>query len=101
RARPPRTTPFPYTTLFRSPDARAERTGPGEQEVPGQDRHIVPPQEVRAVGPTPGGGRVHHVIVVQAGKMRQLDQHRGVQDLFSIDRKSTRLNSSHVSISYA
>src|SRR5262245_62453175 len=57
--RPPRSTLFPYTTLFRSPqppgEGRAAR--PGKRPYPGQ--------------PRPG------------------------------DRKSTRLNSSHLGISYA
>src|SRR5438874_9815175 len=63
---PPRSTLFPYTTLFRSPvdrrDPHAER-----------DRRHVDPELHRG-----GSGR-----------------HLGT------DRKSTRLNSSHVEISYA
>src|SRR5215471_19838693 len=58
--RPPRSTLFPYTTLFR-PRARADRAGPDE-------------------------GRRGH-----AGSRPRLAR----------DRKSTRLNSSHVEISYA
>src|SRR5690349_23672289 len=57
--RPPRSTLFPYTTLFRS---RHRRHGGGGSGGPG-----------RAQGGRRGGG----------------------------DRKSTRLNSSHVEISYA
>src|SRR5438874_8361977 len=59
--RPPRSTLFPYTTLFRSP----LDTG-----------HLVG----QVVGRHQPRGRLHH--------------HVG-------DRKSTRLNSSHVEISYA
>src|SRR5690606_40441319 len=55
--RPPRSTLFPYTTLFRSSDARLPR----------------PP-----LPPTQSGSPDH-----------------------AVDRKSTRLNSSHVKISYA
>src|SRR4051812_49739439 len=64
--RPPRSTLFPYTTLFRSiraaPDGQCRFAGPhpGRQEPGGTDRHAA-----------------------------------------RIDRKSTRLNSSHMSISYA
>src|SRR6266496_6303321 len=65
--RPPRSTLFPYTTLFRSPGA----AGP-----------------VRRAGP----GDPHPVVV--AGGSRSGGAARG-------DRKSTRLNSSHVEISYA
>src|SRR5699024_12557709 len=64
---PPPSTPFPYTTLFRSP--------PGQAGV-GQ----------RCLGLLPQ--RVHH-------------GERGPLPTDLLDRKSTRLNSSHVSISYA
>src|SRR3989442_11067400 len=61
--RPPRSTLFPYTTLFRSPRRAGRRRradGSGDPRRPGRD----------------GPGRAR-------------------------DRKSTRLNSSHVRISYA
>src|SRR3712207_7328977 len=70
--RPPRSTLFPYTTLFRSADhrpraagGRAGRRGPGR-----------PPGTAGAAGLAAPGGRGQ-------------------------DRKSTRLNSSHANISYA
>src|SRR3712207_7520586 len=69
--RPPRSTLFPYTTLFRSQDEHPRRGQP-----PG-----------RAVG--------HHALE-QQGTGHQDDQQRREQD-----RKSTRLNSSHANISYA
>src|SRR5690349_23617358 len=73
--RPPRSTLFPYTTLFRSP----VRTTPPL----GQDR---------TGGHRGGGGdgREHPDGVERSGAL-QHDE----------DRKSTRLNSSHVEISYA
>src|SRR5699024_11354607 len=78
---PPASPPFPSTTLFRSPHpVRVERLGVDDLE-----RHRV------------GGG---HVAVHQEGE----DHVLGVQRLAvgeHGDRKSTRLNSSHVSISYA
>src|SRR5438477_11965152 len=64
--RPPRSTLFPYTTLFRSP-----------QELPRR--------AVRAVEERPEHVQVHDD-----------EERRGAGD-----RKSTRLNSSHMSISYA
>src|SRR3712207_8996606 len=73
--RPPRSTLFPYTTLFRSPQPHAER-GRGLRHV--DDR--VHPEERPA-------GQGH-----QAGE-DAMDGRR--------DRKSTRLNSSHANISYA
>src|SRR3712207_6955675 len=71
--RPPRSTLFPYTTLFRS---RAPRPVVGEELVPGL---------VHA-------GRVGEVLLVHL-----LDQPL----VGAEDRKSTRLNSSHANISYA
>src|SRR2546422_4068796 len=84
--RPPRSTLFPYTTLFRSlahVDRRIDGLRPGELDLP-RDRS-------RALGvgrrlPRPGGER--H------------DQHRSRDRRYG-DRKSTRLNSSHGYISYA
>src|SRR5437660_4168746 len=69
--RPPRSTLFPYTTLFRSsPDPRAE---------PAAESHASSARQVpRSTAPRGARGAVD----------------RG-------DRKSTRLNSSHVAISYA
>src|SRR5215475_15297637 len=63
--RPPRSTLFPYTTLFRS------RGGPDRLEA-----------EVRI-----GGGELLRLLL----RLAELPR----------DRKSTRLNSSHVKISYA
>src|SRR5438067_8355666 len=77
--RPPRSTLFPYTTLFRSVDMHAEATS-----------------EKTAMG-WYLDGRVSAVVGththVQTADERLLPQ--------GTDRKSTRLNSSHVSISYA
>src|SRR2546426_4143342 len=68
--RPPRSTLFPYTTLFRSREHRAGGAGVGSRAVP-------PP---RLAGAAVGGP-----AQCAAGR----------------DRKSTRLNSSHLVISYA
>src|SRR5256885_4942268 len=84
--RPPRSTLFPYTTLFRSRDA------------------------------DPGGGDDPQVDAARAGGVEQARQDRGLHfhaqrveerrmhDAVAEpgqDRKSTRLNSSHLVISYA
>src|SRR5690349_24127496 len=74
--RPPRSTLFPYTTLFRS--WSVEVAGRGSREC---GRHR------RGVAPAPLG-RADRVPAVREGGRRR-------------DRKSTRLNSSHVEISYA
>src|SRR3712207_7152126 len=81
--RPPRSTLFPYTTLFRSSRIGAhlrahdrcrggDRVGPGRE--PGQGQPAVPVRRWSAPEGEAGAGR---------------------------DRKSTRLNSSHANISYA
>src|SRR5256886_9733011 len=76
--RPPRSTLFPYTTLFRS----------------------------RQTGPHDGGGTLHLKTVEtlpdadhDAREAGVLDEH--VRAKAERDRKSTRLNSSHSQISYA
>src|SRR5256885_13159292 len=83
--RPPRSTLFPYTTLFRSED-RLHRGGPdvldgiqAEADVAADDAEVVP--------------RLVHV-----GR-QHLDPH--LLAAGDEDRKSTRLNSSHLVISYA
>src|SRR3712207_8857253 len=83
RRPPPRSTLFPYTTLFRS-SRREVRVSPGA----GTDEVYVGPQvQVSRLG----NPLVNQVIVPMAHK-----------DLWNtLDRKSTRLNSSHANISYA
>src|SRR5256885_12165916 len=82
--RPPRSTLFPYTTLFRSraarPGARRHRLPHAALEDARRDVGVAvapPERDVRAVG--------EQLVVLDAGA----------------DRKSTRLNSSHLVISYA
>src|SRR3712207_7112641 len=83
--RPPRSTLFPYTTLFRSSALDADDAGgDGQHLLRDADRGggVGAGRGRRAAG-HPGGG--------PAG--RRPDRGR--------DRKSTRLNSSHANISYA
>src|SRR5437667_11668920 len=68
--RPPRSTLFPYTTLFRSSSPAATSTAPAV--------------------PAPSPGRPPSSVVL-------VDRRLGGEE----DRKSTRLNSSHITISYA
>src|SRR2546426_8479939 len=86
--RPPRSTLFPYTTLFRSwagtPDAVARIIGGVGDICPGRC----------------GGGALQIRNPQSARKSR--DEKRSVRIAdFELDRKSTRLNSSHLVISYA
>src|SRR3712207_7091551 len=81
--RPPRSTLFPYTTLFRSTGLSATRVGiAAGTAVRCRARHPRP-ERARSCGPLLGSGS------------RQCDCELGE------DRKSTRLNSSHANISYA
>src|SRR3712207_7987544 len=81
--RPPRSTLFPYTTLFRSDDARHVLQA---RRLP--DRPDTVPLDH---GDRDGGRQaVQHE--------RDDDRAGGVAEK---DRKSTRLNSSHANISYA
>src|SRR3712207_7175015 len=69
--RPPRSTLFPYTTLFRSRDRAADRGRADRPEAGDRARRV-------------DGAALDH---------RHADAR--------LDRKSTRLNSSHANISYA
>src|SRR3712207_8354197 len=87
--RPPRSTLFPYTTLFRS-----FPMGPAGVQVP------LPFFGKARV--TSHSGQKIAVLVEQlsAGDVPQL-AFRGLPQAKLADRKSTRLNSSHANISYA
>src|SRR3712207_7544874 len=86
--RPPRSTLFPYTTLFRSGLQVAHLLAAGEGRV-----------------------RLHERVLHDVLRARLADDLRGVAEegaavarhdrLEGRDRKSTRLNSSHANISYA
>src|SRR3712207_7584673 len=87
--RPPRSTLFPYTTLFRSP-AHRPPVHPGRDQLPVRDRAVLcrgePPDDL-------------------IGVLNVTRQHepaaRVTLSTTLVDRKSTRLNSSHANISYA
>src|SRR3712207_8982623 len=84
--RPPRSTLFPYTTLFRSSKARRQET-PGLERTTRRD----------------GGPRVQERYH-PAREAGSIDLHRSCgteRPACRKDRKSTRLNSSHANISYA
>src|SRR3712207_8309806 len=79
--RPPRSTLFPYTTLFRSH---------GHREWPAARGELRPQRVPRP----PADGAVQ-------GPGRGVLRHGRPPELVERDRKSTRLNSSHANISYA
>src|SRR2546426_7177773 len=71
--RPPRSTLFPYTTLFRSEESEAPQT-----------LHLLVGRSIVISSPT----RIKRVSLADP-------------NIAEADRKSTRLNSSHLVISYA
>src|SRR2546426_6476017 len=75
--RPPRSTLFPYTTLFRS--VHDDGDAPGEQATASDGEYEI------------------------GGALASADQvlHASLHQTLRADRKSTRLNSSHLVISYA
>src|SRR3989442_6567013 len=83
--RPPRSTLFPYTTLFRSrEELPGDRLGAAHRRTAPRRPKFDPREKRRATfRPSPHPFARH-----------RLSRHRQ-------DRKSTRLNSSHVRISYA
>src|SRR5690349_22502537 len=87
--RPPRSTLFPYTTLFRSPVAC------------GAARAVRP---LRARAPPPRPPRPARSLcdpVEDRSVSAPVQSDAPPPPLSAEDRKSTRLNSSHVEISYA
>src|SRR3712207_7272937 len=88
--RPPRSTLFPYTTLFRSISYPANVPFPGlSPEVPSFWRS---PAEVEALGSE---------VAAQLGCTDPTTAVDCLRQAPAADRKSTRLNSSHANISYA
>src|SRR3712207_7829061 len=77
--RPPRSTLFPYTTLFRSYTTRV-----GEGALPTEDAQVADMLHKM--------GREFGATTGRARRCGWFD---------AVDRKSTRLNSSHANISYA
>src|SRR3712207_7514938 len=91
--RPPGSTLFPYTTLFRSEGARKVAAAYGERLRGFRGGEIAPGLAAEpAIGHTPG----HTVYRLRSGGQEVVFLGDMVQD-----RKSTRLNSSHANISYA
>src|SRR3712207_8973357 len=85
--RPPRSTLFPYTTLFRSHRDRIAQPEPVERRREGLVTRVV------------------DLVRDDEDGLREAPEDLGdlevVLDRARLDRKSTRLNSSHANISYA
>src|SRR5256885_9150957 len=87
--RPPRSTLFPYTTLFRSPQDHEPRPALAEDRADGSEGDRERVLSGPAVDLEVGQVQVEQVAAPQQRVERV------------VDRKSTRLNSSHLVISYA
>src|SRR5690606_42041883 len=86
--RPPRSTLFPYTTLFRSMLCKNYSPEAIQQSmIDGEDFYLIFQQQEKPLG----------FIALQ----KKNDAILRIEKLYLLDRKSTRLNSSHVKISYA
>src|SRR3712207_8307190 len=84
--RPPRSTLFPYTTLFRSRLSEKElgaRQDDGRRTIAAQCH------------------RLSSIVYRLSAIVGSRDLYLKIYRLFPRDRKSTRLNSSHANISYA
>src|SRR3712207_7413993 len=95
---PPRSTLFPYPTLFRSLDVLVER-----EDV---ERHlpvVEPARDVEVDARLPLRDEGALVLLREVAPEHALDPlpHLRVAQRPRRDRKSTRLNSSHANISYA
>src|SRR3712207_8954533 len=86
--RPPRSTLLPYSTLFRS-EHRGRALQQGLDLVRAQPRTLVDEQRGRAAG------------LRQPAQECPAGHITSEQRIDLLDRKSTRLNSSHANISYA
>src|SRR3712207_9563138 len=98
--RPPRSTLFPYTTLFRS-----GRLGQVVERVVAVARVVVLAGPVGHLHEQPAGRadeqREEEVARDEVRVDRVADHGQAVREVVLPDRKSTRLNSSHANISYA
>src|SRR3712207_8526245 len=91
--RPPRSTLFPYTTLFRSPERFSVPPDRGKQD----DEVLHGAAEHRADNDPQSSGQIAELRGQSRSYKRSGTRNCGEV----IDRKSTRLNSSHANISYA
>src|SRR3712207_9384003 len=98
--RPPRSTLFPYTTLFRSFDRDPGADGCVGPALRRSGAELSPPA---LWVPLRRPAAAHEAVVAPPRRPVLGDGHRRWRgpDGRRLDRKSTRLNSSHANISYA
>src|SRR3712207_9058925 len=98
--RPPRSTLFPYTTLFRSRELREGNPAHVFQHVHGVDQAAA----LGFMEVDLGDVARHHGLAAETDPRQEhlhLFDRRVLRLVEDEDRKSTRLNSSHANISYA
>src|SRR5688572_32695482 len=93
--RPPRSTLFPYTTLFRSDHEETDSRNEHRREKVRHEKTRHAAEKSSKLFLAPEAGATH------ADKLSITDSVTKDPFGFPIDRKSTRLNSSHSQISYA
>src|SRR3712207_8938140 len=107
--RPPRSTLFPYTTLFRSLPRLRSAAATGERvrvlahlaavRLEQADRELGVPDFIPRLAGHRHDQRARHVPVLPLHDLAR--EGIDARELRRQDRKSTRLNSSHANISYA
>src|SRR5690348_17487447 len=93
RRRPPRSTLFPYTTLFRSHVAEVDAITPQVEAMAGDT--------LSGVGRGGMASKLAAAKIATAAGCDVIIAKGSSEHPIAADRKSTRLNSSHPSISYA
>src|SRR3712207_7593386 len=91
--RPPRSTLFPYTTLFRSDLAVDHPLRGGDAHVAREGNHRLLRDELPQYLFIGAGAEEGRDVQLRLLQPRPIE--------LAVDRKSTRLNSSHANISYA
>src|SRR5207249_11624314 len=94
--RPPASTPFPSTTLFRSLRDEIERARAARARLRGRPLGVTVDALAAAATRWEADPELRDRLPAAAGLSPAM-----VDAVLPLDRKSTRLNSSHVSISYA
>src|SRR3989337_2343645 len=89
--RPPRSTLFPYTTLFLSKQKTAYE----------MLRRVLFRSDRKSTRLNSSHGSISYAVSLDRKSTRLKSSHGSISYAVSLDRKSTRLNSSHGSISYA
>src|SRR3712207_8233894 len=93
--RPPRSTLIPYTTVFRT-----NTTGTGDVHRGGSARGRCGAPGV-LLAPAHRADQQSTHLLLDGGRRSVAAEHQPEDPVPGIDRKSTRLNSSHANISYA